>query len=221
MIPKRRTFTTDIVERYKLLAGQREFTTVCNGCFLHALSLAPLRKGGFRLQCLACAMNGFILRADLVFPIVGCGQGLARMSYRELARQRMTIGQAGRALTRPDAWVPAQLGKGEADVRLSLPWGVACPACGGERAALRRDSRGKIYLSCRPGCGARIFFPDENAARRLAGWTTFRHQATGDLWLDWYREGRQAWMNWHAPIGGEHVGEAMAATAGVAREKEG
>lgn len=221
MTKAKQTFTPDLVERFKLLCGDREFTTVCPGCFLHGLGMAPLRKGGFRVSCLSCALNGFILRADLVWPVVGCGAGLARLPYAELSKYRVRVGSAGRPLVSESNWAPAQLGKGEADVRMVLRWGVACPACGSERASLRRDVRGRGYLTCATGCRSRFFVPDDASVRRLAGWTVVRHaHGERDLWLDWHREGRDAWMGWHAPVGGEQRTEAKADEANDVRKKE-
>lgn len=203
-------YTEASVERYELLAGGRPFMTTCALCLYAAMSVTTTRKNSFRLECVACGSNGFVARADLAWALIGCGEGLHRLSFKARRALRGSLEREGAAQLTPEAWVKGVYGPEDGAVRTTFRYAVACFACGSEDASLRRDSNGKAYVTCARGCRARIFLPREEAAERLVGWTLERAERGDALWNGWFKEGRAAWQAWHAPSEGGDSSEVEA-----------
>ena len=208
-------YTPDAVERYDLLAGDRPFMTICPLCLYRALSITTTKKEGFRLECRACASNGFTPTADRVWGMLGCGEALAAMPFEKRAARRSVLSKRGAELLGPKSWNQAVFGPEGGATRSVFNYGVVCFGCGGLDASLRLDVNGKAYTVCARGCRTRLFFPREEAVARHLGWTTARAKVGDKLWNGWFRAGRSRWMAWH----GSGVGATGASTAAEGHEQ--
>jgi hypothetical protein len=201
-------FTEARVRRHELRVEGRAYATACPSCFLAGLQITTTKKGGFHLQCFGCGQNGFLAKADLAWPLIGCGEGLRRLPFAELKTLRLSVSRRGRRLIAEENWTLGQYGRDVKDTRPVLKWAVSCFGCGEMNASLRRDVRGRGYTTCARGCLARIFFPEEASMRRFAGWSDLRAETGAELWNQWFTEGRTVWGGWCAPLAMDGAEEA-------------
>lgn len=216
-----REYTTAAVERHELLAGGRPFLSVCPFCMFLAMNVSKTRPGGFRLACSGCGANGFCHRADYTWATIGCGLELARMAYAKRLQLRMRLRRRGMEFTTPECWVLGRYGSGDGKEREVLKHGALCFGCGDDGASLRRDSRGLPYVTCARRCISRTFFPGDEAANRLVGWSLRRAEKGGALWNGWFSAGKMQWQAWHGGVGVKGVDRALVGAGGAVSQTSG
>jgi len=195
-----RAFDADAIERFEILSGDRPFVTSCLLCMALALDLTLTRKGNFRLECGCCRANGFIKAAPLLRGWVGAGEALREQSVARLGAAHRTLARLGTEALEGARWEVGDYGGRQRKV---LDRGLLCVACGGARAAVRMDSRGKPYLACSGGCSSLLFLPDPGVIPILAGWTALRNEQGLATWAAWVQRGQETWERWQGLTGDE------------------
>ena len=154
---------------------------------------------------------------NAVFHILGLSKMIEDMNHSERLEWLQKIKENGNILFQETQFQDLILSGSSKSRKIAVqpqtqqPRYVLCPTCGDPTAEIRKDTKGRIYLSHQL-CGNRWFTHTPHSAIHFTGFTNlFAHYHFQSQLEEWKQTGKSIWFGWTRGIniqskqGGQNV----------------
>lgn len=196
--------------RFEALHRQRKHLpnhAVCPVCGLNGLraefTRSQKRPGSTFIKCYCCGLqNSFCTDINGVYHILGMSNFVENMPHEERKRWLQKLKDVGeqflqevefKELSPLGTQIQRKIAISKSTNEIKY---VACPTCSDPTAEIRKDKKGRIYIS-HQFCGNRWFTHTMHSSIHFVGLTSLLTDSIlHNEFPKWNKQGKSIWLNW-------------------------